>query len=219
MSVACCMIGSFSDRAIAQWDRSIVTGIEQEKQQISDGLSIMHALERVLGHRNSEKTPQWTELGFPVIDRGPYAIFPLAVARVQEDGDSGRAEHLSDMKHSLRRSCVHFFGGDDFHAEMELDAEDGYGRKLVDAGAVDSEPPWCCVWCIQRFAVMLAHSVDQQREWETLALHIAPKDWVLYRPVNSGTKREASRYRRILKERDAADVVWSWPLPDRDPPS
>lgn len=213
------MIGSFSDRAIAQWDRSIVTGIEQEKQQISDGLSIVHALERVLGHRNSEKTPQWTELGFPVIDRGPYAIFPLAVARVQEDGDSGRAEHLSDMKHSLRRSCVHFFGGDDFHAEMELDAEDGYGRKLADAGAVDTGPPWRCLWCIQRFAVVLAHSVDQQRVWETLALHVVPKDWVRYHPINSGTKREASRCRRILKERAAADVVWSWPLQDRDPPS
>lgn len=219
VSVACCMIGSFSDRAIAQWDRSIVTGIEQEKQQISDGLSIMHALERVLGHRNSEKTPQWTELGFPVIDRGPYAIFPLAVARVQEDGDSGRAEHLSDMKYSLRRSCVHFFGGDDFHAEMELDAEDGYGRKLADAGAVDTGSPWRCLWCIQRFAVVLAHSVDQQRVWETLALHVVPKDWVRYHPINSGTKREASRCRRILKERAAADVVWSWPLQDRDPPS
>ncbi|WP_327172308.1 hypothetical protein OG471_26945 [Streptomyces sp. NBC_01336] len=196
-----------------------MTGIEQEKQQISDGLSIMHALERVLGHRNSEKTPQWTELGFPVIDRGPYAIFPLAVARVQEDGDSGRAEHLSDMKYSLRRSCVHFFGGDDFHAEMELDAEDGYGRKLADAGAVDTGSPWRCLWCIQRFAVVLAHSVDQQRVWETLALHVVPKDWVRYHPINSGTKREASRCRRILKERAAADVVWSWPLQDRDPPS
>lgn len=196
-----------------------MTGIEQEEHPISDGLSIMHALERVLGHRNSEKTPQWTELGFPVIDRGAYAIFPLAVARVHEDGDSGTPERLSDMKHSLRRSCVHFFGGDDFHAEMELDAEDGYGRKLVDAGAVDAGPRWQCLWCIQRFAMVLAHSVDQQRVWETLALHIVPKDWVRYRPVNSGTKREASRHRRILKERDAADVVWSWPLPDRDHPA
>ncbi|MGW6207795.1 hypothetical protein ACWF9B_29685 [Streptomyces sp. NPDC055089] len=197
-----------------------MTGIEREKQQISDGLSIMHALERVLGHRNSEKTPQWTELGFPVIDRGRYAIFPLAVARVREDGDSGGTSALlSDMEHSLRRSCVHFFGGDDVHAEMELDAEDGYGRKLVDAGAIGSGAPWWCVWSIQRFAAVLAHSVDQQRAEETLALHIVPKDWVRYSPVNSGTKREASRHRRILKDRDAADVVWSWPLPDRDAPS
>ncbi|WP_393063222.1 hypothetical protein [Streptomyces sp. LN549] len=189
-----------------------MTGIEQEKNRISDGLSIMHALERVLGHKHSEKTPQWTDLGFPVIDRGKHAIFPLAVARTQEDGDSGRAQRLSDMRRSLQRSCVHFFGGDDFHAEMELDARDGYGRKLADAGAVVTGPPWECLWCIQRFAVVLAHSVDQQRAWETLALHIVPMDWVRYRPLNSGTKREASRYRRIIRERDAADVVWTWPL-------
>ncbi|WP_250918007.1 hypothetical protein [Streptomyces albipurpureus] len=190
--------------------------MEQEKIRISDGLSIMHALERVLGQKYSEKTPQWTDLGFPVIDRGKYAIFPLAVARTREDGDLGRAERLSEMGRSLRRSCVHFFGGDDFHAEMELDAEDGYGRKLADAGAVVTGPPWECLWCIQRFAVVLAHSVDHRRAGETLALHIVPMDWVRYRPLNSGTKREASRYRRIIRERDAADVVWSWPLPVPD---
>ncbi|MEV0026202.1 hypothetical protein AB0H45_29050 [Streptomyces atroolivaceus] len=189
-----------------------MTGLEQDMNRISDGLSIVHALERVLGRRFSEKTPQWTDLGFPVIDRGKYAIFPLAVARAQEDGDSGRAERLSDMRRSLQRSCVHFFGGDDFHAEMGLDAEDGYGRKLADAGAVVTGPPWECLWCIQRFAVVLAHSVDRQRASESLALHIVPMDWVRYRPINSGTQREASRYRRIIRERDAADVVWSWPL-------
>ncbi|MET7644344.1 hypothetical protein ABZS83_11975 [Streptomyces sp. NPDC005426] len=193
-----------------------MTRIEQGENRISDGLAIMHALERVLGHTFSERTPQWTELGFPVIDRGAYAIFPLAVARTQEDGDRGRAGLLSDMRRDLQRSCVHFFGGDYFHAEMELDAEDGYGRKLVDAGTLVTGPPWECLWCIQRFAVVLAHSIDQQRGWETLALHIVPMDWVRYRPLNSGTKREASRYRRIVRERDAADVVWSWPpsVPD-----
>jgi hypothetical protein len=188
-----------------------VTGTEQENIQISDGLSVMQTLARVLGHTYSERTPQWADLGFPVIDRGKYAIFPLAVARAREEGDSGR--RLSGMGHSLRRSCVHFFGGDDFHAEMELDAEDGYGRKLADAGAFVTGPPWNCLWCIQRFAVVLAHSVDQRRMWETLALHIVPKDWVRYRPINSGTRREASRHRRIIRERDGADVVWSWPLP------
>ncbi|MCX4675166.1 hypothetical protein OG413_07495 [Streptomyces sp. NBC_01433] len=193
-----------------------MTGAGEEEHRISDGLSIMHALERTLGHRHSERTPQWADLGFPVIDRGTYAIFPLAVARVREDGDCGTAERLSDMARSLRRGCVHFFGGDDFHAETELDAEDGYGRKLADAGAVVTGPPWECLWCVQRFAVVLAHSVDQQRAWETLALHIVPIDWVRYRPLNSGTKREASRRRRIIRERDAADVVWSWPLPVPD---
>ncbi|WP_406465988.1 hypothetical protein OHB07_35645 [Streptomyces sp. NBC_00111] len=189
-----------------------MTGIEQEGTLISEGLAVMHALERVLGRRYSEKTPRWTDLGFPVIDRGSYAIFPLAVVRTPQDGDSGMTEALSDMRHGLRRSCVHFFGGDDFHAEMELDPEDGYGRKLVDAGALVTGPPWECLWCIQRFAVVLVHSVDQQRTLETLALHIVPMDWVRYQPLNSGTKREASRHRRVIREREDADVVWSWPL-------
>ncbi|MFG2587967.1 hypothetical protein [Streptomyces sp. NPDC048438] len=189
-----------------------MTGNEQDWHRISDGLSVMHALERVLGRRHSEKSPRWTDLGFPVIDRGKYAIFPLVVARLQKDDDSGAAVRLSDMRRSLQRSCVHFFGGDDFHAEMEFGTEDGYGRTLADTGAVVTGPPWECLWCIQRFAVVLAHSVDQPRASESLALHIVPMDWVRYRPLNPGTKREASRYRRIVRERDAADVVWSWPL-------
>lgn len=189
-----------------------MTGIEQETTRISDGLSVLQALEGVLGRRYSDKTPQWTDVGFPVIDRGKYAIFPLAVVRTQEDSDPGSSGRLRDMAHSLQRACVHFYGGDDFHGEMELDAEDGYGRKLADSGAVVTGPPWRCLWFIERFGVVLAHSVDQQRAWETLALHIVPIDWVRYRPINSGTKREASRHRRIIKERDAADVVWSWPL-------
>ncbi|MFI7362993.1 hypothetical protein ACIBO4_12755 [Streptomyces sp. NPDC050149] len=189
-----------------------MTGVEQEMHRISDGLSILNALERVLGRRFSDRTPQWADLGFPVIDRGKYAIFPLAVARTREDGDRGWDERLLNVRLSLARDCVHFYGGDDFHAEMELDAEDGYGRRLADAGAAGTGTPWWSLWAIERFGVVLVHSVDQQHTWETLALHIVPKDWVSYRPVNSGTKREASRYRRIIKERNAADVVWSWPL-------
>ncbi|MDF6017063.1 hypothetical protein [Streptomyces sp. JH34] len=189
-----------------------MNGVDEESNWISDGLAVMRALERLLGHRNSERTPQWTDLGFPVIDRGKSAIFPLAVARAHEDSDSRRAAGLSDMSRGLQRSCVHFFGGDDVHAEMELDAEDGYGRKLADAGAVVTGPPWECLWSIQRFAVVLAHAVDRQNASETLALHVVPMDWVRYRPLNSGTKREASRHRRVVRERDAADVLWAWPL-------
>ncbi|TXS57336.1 hypothetical protein [Streptomyces sp. t39] len=188
---------------------------EQEQEQpdrIADGLSIMHALARALGTRYSERTPQWTDLGFPVIDRGRHAIFPLAVAPVREAGAPVGGGRLSEMRDGLRRSCVHHFGGDDFHAEMELDAEEGYGRKLADAGAVVTGPPWQCLWGIQRFAVVLAHGVGHEGAVETLALHVVPMDWVRYRPLNAGTKREAARHRRILGERDAADAVWSWPL-------
>ncbi|MEU1438693.1 hypothetical protein ABZ438_32130 [Streptomyces sp. NPDC005786] len=189
---------------------------DQEQEHISDGLAIMRELERVLGHRYSEKTPQWADLGFPVIDRGPYAIFPLAVAHGREDGVSAGAGRLSGMRSSIERHCVHLYGGDFFHAEMDLDPDEGYGRKLIAAGAVVNGARWECLWSIQRFAVVLAHSVDQERARETLALHVVPLDWVRYRPVNSGTKREASRHRRILRERDAADVVWAWPLPMPD---
>ncbi|MFJ9523629.1 hypothetical protein ACIRPK_36045 [Kitasatospora sp. NPDC101801] len=186
-----------------------------EDGRISDGLAVLQALERSLGRRHSDRTPPWQELGFPVIDRGRYAIFPLAVAPAQV-GAEQVSKDLSAMRYSLQRSCVHFYGGDDVHGELDIGTEDGYGRKLVEAGAVVAGPVWIGLWVIQRFGVVLAHSIDRGRAMETLALHIVPVDWVLYRPVNSGTKREASRYRRVVRDRDAVDVAWSWPLPGPD---
>ncbi|MFI5531243.1 hypothetical protein ACIA8O_22200 [Kitasatospora sp. NPDC051853] len=188
-------------------------GADSERYRISDGLSVLFALQRALGGRHSDRTPAWAEFGFPVIDRGKYAIFPLAVApaQVAAVGDGVGAGLLVEMADRLRRDCVHLFGGDFFHRELELAVEDGYGRKLVEAGAVVDGTPWECLWCIERFGVVLAHSVDRRQAQETLALHIVPKDWVHYRPFGPGTKREASRYRRAVRERDAADVVWSWP--------
>ncbi|MFJ8045807.1 hypothetical protein ACIRBX_35380 [Kitasatospora sp. NPDC096147] len=177
---------------------------------IADGLAVLRAFERVLGRRYSDRTPDWAQLGFPVVDRGRYAIFPLGVLPLVEGGGPGAVLRLAEPRHALQRACVHFYGGDDFHGELELDRDEGYGRRLAEAGAIAAGP---CLWRIEQFGVVLAHSVDRSAGVESLALHLVPGDWVHYRPVNAGTKREASRYRRIVRERDAADVVWSWPIP------
>lgn len=184
-----------------------------EIAKVSNGLEIMNTLKGVAGdHRWMGKTQPWADLGFPVIDRGAYAIFPLAVS------DPGGAERLSDVRQGLETAFIHFFGGDYFHRENELDIEEGYGRALVAAGAVvrGASMTW---WSVGNFAAVLVRSVDQENSAETLALHVIPKDWAGYLPLNAGTKREASRHRRIVKEQTAAgevDVSWSWPLPASD---
>ncbi|ACQ79370.1 hypothetical protein Bcav_1110 [Beutenbergia cavernae DSM 12333] len=180
--------------------------------QISDARSIMAALER--GPNRS--TPRWPDLGTPVIDRGRYAIFPLAVAVVPDDGDAADPRLLLTLEQGLRMDCIHLYGGDFFHAESSVDLDEGYGRTLVDAGAVVLGPTWMLWWGIGEVAAVLVRSVTRERTQETLALHLVPRHWVWDSAPSPATKREASRRRRLRKERDAvavADLVWSWPLP------
>lgn len=176
---------------------------------ISDGFAILRELEGVQG-----RPLEWAELGTPVIDRGAHAIFPIAVAAVQNAGDPAESTRLQQMRQTLELGFIHFYGGDGFHAEMRLDIGAGYGRRLVETSALVHEPRYW--WGIGRFAVILVHTVEQQEEFETLALHIIPKDWVWRSPIAPSTKRGASHLRRIIREQEtvggAADVVWSWPL-------
>ena len=176
---------------------------------IADGFAILRALEKVNG-----RPIEWAELGTPVIDRGAHAMFPIAVAAVQNSGDPADLARLQQTAQTLERDLIHFYGGDGIHAEMRLDVEAGYGRRLVETSALVHAPRYW--WGIGRFAVILVHSVEQQREFETLALHIIPKDWVWYSPIAPSTKRGASHLRRIIREQETvggvADVVWSWPL-------
>lgn len=176
--------------------------------EIADGIAILSALEGVGG-----RPFDWAELGAPVVDRGAHAIFPLAVAAVQDVGDPTASNRLLERERALELACVHFYGGDGFHAETNLDIDAGYGRRLVETAMLARAPSYW--WGIGRFAAVLVRSVEQRSAFETLALHIIPKDWVWYSPLNSGTKREASRQRRIARDQETvarvADVVWSWP--------
>ncbi len=174
---------------------------------ISDGGSILGALELV----PSWQTPEWAELGFPVIARGRHAIFPLAAAPLRPGDDPAGVGRLSSLSERLTMHCIHFYGGDFFHAESRLDTETGYGRRLVEAAPVLPDPSSLVWWGIGSLAAVLVRSVDQQRLLETLALHVIPKEWVAWSP-SSGTKREASRARRMLREQSDADATWSWPL-------
>lgn len=176
---------------------------------ISDGFAILRHLEEVKG-----RPIEWAKLGTPVIDRGSHAIFPIAVAAVHNSGDPADLTRLQQTGQALERDFIHFYGGDGIHAEIRLDIDAGYGRRLVETSALVHEPRYW--WGIGRFAVILVHTVEQRREFDTLALHIIPKDWVWYSPLAPSTKRDASHLRRIIREQETiggvADVVWSWPL-------
>jgi len=160
----------------------------------------------------------WTDLGRPVIDRGLHAIVPLAVAPVQDCGDGATSSLLLDQERQLERDCVHLYGGDFFHAESVLDLDRGIGRQIARAVIGTRAPRYW--WHLGRHAVVIVRTIDPTLRWETLALHVLPLDWVHDAPIASGTRREASRARRIEREQETvggvADVTWSWPLPVAD---
>lgn len=178
--------------------------------RIADGVAILSVLEGL----PEWQEPRWADLGFPVLDRGRHAIFPIAVAPLPEGADPGAARRLRDESERLTMYGVHFHGGDFFHAESAVDIAAGYGRRVVEACTVLPEPSRLIWWGIGRLAVILVRAVDPARTLETLSLHVLPKEWVWHRPPHSGTKREASRARRMAREQAAADATWSWPLPN-----
>lgn len=184
-----------------------------EVERISDGLTVMWALEKL----PTWQQPRWEELGFPVVDRGRHAIFPLAVAAVgleelEANEPAAGPRHLSAMESKLRLDCIHWFGGAFFHAESVLELDQGYGRKILAAGAVFPYPSWPLWWGYKNLASILVRSVDQDSALEALALHVIPKEWVWEPLSNAGTQRHASRARRMKREAEAADASWSWPL-------
>ena len=184
-----------------------------EIEHISNGLAVAWALEKLPAWQQ----PGWSELGFAVVDRGPHAIFPLAIARAEArelaatDFATG-PRHLSATESRLRMDCIHWFGGDFFHAESVLELDEGFGRRIVDAGAVFPRPSWPLWWEINKLAIILVRSVDHESALERLALHVIPKEWVWQPLTNAGTQRAASRARRMKREAEAADASWSWPL-------
>jgi hypothetical protein len=187
-----------------------VPGEPEHVTRLGDALSILETFER--GPNRS--TPRWADLGTPVIDNGSYAIYPLAVADLPEGGDLADPGLLVEMLRWLEQACIHFHGGGGFHAESHVDLDEGYGRKLLDAGAI--VPGRMFWWRFGYFGALLVRAVDEKRTQETLALHVVPDIWVWDDPPAPSTKRAASRHRRLLRERDAvpvAHLVWSWPLP------
>jgi hypothetical protein len=184
-----------------------------EIENISDGLAVALALEKLPAWQK----PRWSELGFAVVDRGTHAIFPLAVAtadasELAASTSAAGPRHLSPLESKLRMDCIHWFGGDFFHAESPLELDEGYGRRIMDAGAVIPRPTWLLWWGINKLAIILVRSVDHESALERLALHAIPQDWVWQPLTNAGTQRASSRARRMKREAEAADASWSWPL-------
>ena len=98
-------------------------------ENITDGMEFLRALEAIPTWRK----PRREDLGLPVVDRGDHAIFPLAKAPLS---DSGNAGALLETETTLRCHCIHFYGDDSFHAESVLSPDDGYGRKVLEAGPI-----------------------------------------------------------------------------------
>lgn len=178
----------------------------------ADALAVMERVEDALSAKSQGRTPawrrpEWSELGVPAIDRGAFAIIPIAVALGSDDGAQA-GEALGELDHELWKRWGYLHGGHDYRVGR-TDPEEGYGRRLAEAGAFGRGPYW---WTVRDVAVMVVRSVDQRRTLESLAIHVLPKDWVRYLPSEPATDREGSRRRRMLRERDAADVSWTWPL-------
>lgn len=175
--------------------------------EIADGLTILRALDQAKG-----RPVVWAELDESAIDRGAHAIFPLAVAEIDDRDDLAAATRLQEDAQRLERDCIHFYGGDWFHAETRLDTGTGYGRRLVETVFLLRPPRYW--WGIGRFAVVIVRAIEERREFETLALHVIPKEWVWTSPIAPSTKRDASHLRRVLREQETvggvADLVWSW---------
>lgn len=184
---------------MTEWERLQ----EELGQAMSTAKSIDGAIRRQIGG-----TPRWSELGLSVIDRGRYAIFPLAAAVVTEGGESDDEQFLKKVDAALISNWGHWYG-DHYDLLSSVDVDEGYGRKLAEAGGLGRGPDW---WGIEHFAVVLVRAVDQSRAFETLSLHVIPKDWVWYITYGSVTKREVSHHRRLMRELKAADVAWSWPF-------
>jgi len=173
-------------------------------EQFDEALATGAAIEHAIREHRGRGAPAWAGLGVPVIDRGTFAIFPLAQAPTRP-GDAGE-EPLAALAERLYRHWGYRYGGHDFRVGR-LDPDGGYGLKLAEAGAVGRGPFW---WDVQDIAVILVRTADGRRALETLALHAVPLDWVSSRPVGS-TNRAQSRRRRMLRERAAAHVSWTWP--------
>ncbi|MFJ4253928.1 hypothetical protein [Microbacterium sp. NPDC090003] len=179
--------------------------------QVADGLAIMQEVERIQrGERRGSNgridvEVHWRELTPWAIEKQHVTIVPLA----RSDGSADADAQLGALAQSLLRDFVHFFGGDDFHAESPLDPDDGYGRRLGRQNLV-SFPRY--VWRVRDYAVTIVREVDPQAaDASTLALHVFPAAWRFAVPTNSETKRAASRRRTMAKQMDAADLDWTWP--------
>ncbi len=170
----------------------------------SQGMSILTTLaERA---RSGPGTRTWADVGSPVIDRGEYAIFPLASARADAPGAQ---ERLRTVRDRLQMDAIHYYGGDHFHAETVLTEEDdGYGRNLARSGIDTIGRVYA--WRVGDHAAVLVHGRDPGDGTETLALHVLPAEWVWERPGAADTKRGQSHRRRAVRERDAADASWTW---------
>jgi hypothetical protein len=170
-------------------------------ERLADGLDIMTRLARPeLGA--GYVIDDWRVLSPSVIDKGRVKIFPLA--RVTGDDPSAR-EQFALYETDLSKAGIHYFGGDMYHAERLASPEDGYGRRLAQAGIRVSRRTY--IWPIRDYAVVYVLATEE--DGQSLSLHVIPREWVWPRPGHA--RRDESRRRTMEKQLAAADPSWEWP--------
>lgn len=179
---------------------------------------VMEELDAALRERWSRSKPAWPDLGFPCIDRGVHAVFPLLQAEVTADGGSGAERDLAEITEHLWRHWGYHYGGHDFRLG-EFREDDAGGRKVLgdrlrSSGTRGKEPKW---WEIANHVVIFLTSADEQGTSIRSAVHVVPKEWILAGRFAPSTDREASRTRRVARTVAAADLEWDWRPEGADP--
>lgn len=172
---------------------------------------LMEELDTSLRGRWSRTAPTWEQLGFPCIDRGAHAVFPLLVAEATTAGDTAAERDLTEITEHLWGHWGYRYGGHDFRLGAFRD-DDVAGRKvlgdrLLASGTGVRAPKW---WDIAGHVVIFATSANAERTSIRSALHLVPKEWIFAGNLPLSTDRAVSRSRSVARTVAAADLEWDW---------
>lgn len=169
-------------------------------------------------HKLTTKVIDWASLGFPVIDRGTHAIYPLMVAARTPDGDSGGEADLTSVVEMVWRHWAYVYGGHEERVGRFRDNDEwgkqALGEKLHAYSDEGRSPVW---WHIGHHVVVFVTSTDRGRTVVRSALHVVPREWVLTGQTTPSTKAALSRCRRMVRRVGEADLDWSWEQSLSDP--
>lgn len=180
---------------------------------------LMSGLEDFLrDHKLTTKVIDWAGLGFPVIDRGNQAIYPLMVAARTPAGDSGGESDMEAVVEMVWRHWGYVYGGHDYRVGRFRDNDEwgkrALGDKLHDISTEGRPPVW---WDIGHHVVIFVTSTDRHRTVARSALHVVPREWIFTGQFTPSTKRALSRCRTMARRVGEADLDWSWEQTPTDP--
>lgn len=180
---------------------------EERADAVASCSDLMTELEAFLPARRSQRSRTWQDVGFPVIERGVHAVFPLLVQR----STNGCPPHGDDHRYiddRLWRDWGFRYGGHDYRVgtfrESDEWGKEVLGAKLRETGPYARQPTW---WDIADHVVVFVSARDP-RSAATSALHVVPRDWVFAGLLTPRTKRALSHCRRVVRTVAAANLRW-----------